>query len=300
MKKVFRKEVIIGLSVIAALGILVFGINYLKGVNVFKASNYYYAVYDNVEGLAVSAPVTLNGFKVGQVRDIRYEFNNPGHVSVEMSLDKALRIPSGSKALLGADLLGTASISLQLNNEAASVHAVGDTIESGSAKGLMSGLTENVIPSVETIFPKLDSLLSGLNAIVADPALKASVGRLDAISADLAVASQRLASTMNSLAPVVADVKNITTNVDSLTGDLAEVSHRLNQAEIDSLLANLGTTSANLAALSAQLNDPESSIGKLTRDPELYDNINSTVSSLDSLFVDIKRNPKRYVTIKVF
>ena len=143
---------------------------------------------------------------------------------------------------------------------------------------------------METIFPKIDSLLSGLNAIVADPALKASVGRLDAISADLAVASQRLASTMNSLAPVVADVKNITTNVDSLTGDLAEVSHRL----------NLGTTSANLAALSAQLNDPESSIGKLTRDPELYDNINSTVSSLDSLFVDIKRNPKRYVTIKVF
>ena len=299
MKKVFRKEVIIGLSVIAALGILVFGINYLKGVNVFKASNYYYAVYDNVEGLAVSAPVTLNGFKVGQVRDIRYEFNNPGHVSVEMSLDKALRIPSGSKALLGTDLLGTASISLQLNNEAASVHAVGDTIESGSAKGL-SGLTENVIPSVETIFPKIDSLLSGLNAIVADPALKASVGRLDAISADLAVASQRLASTMNSLAPVVADVKNITSNVDSLTGDLAEVSHRLNQAEIDSLLANLSATSANLAALSAQLNDPESSIGKLTRDPELYDNINSTVSSLDSLFVDIKRNPKRYVTIKVF
>lgn len=300
MKKVFRKEVIIGLSVIAALGILVFGINYLKGVNVFKASNYYYAVYDNVEGLAVSAPVTLNGFKVGQVRDIRYEFNNPGHVSVEMSLDKALRIPSGSKALLGTDLLGTASISLQLNNDAASVHAVGDTIESGSAKGLMSGLTENVIPSVETIFPKIDSLLSGLNAIVADPALKASVRRLDAISADLAVASQRLSSTMNSLAPVVADVKNITTNVDSLTGDLAEVSHRLNQAEIDSLLANLGTTSANLAALSAQLNDPESSIGKLTRDPELYDNINNTVSSLDSLFVDIKRNPKRYVTIKVF
>ncbi len=300
MKKVFRKEVIIGLSVIAALGILVFGINYLKGVNVFKASNYYYAVYDNVEGLAVSAPVTLNGFKVGQVRDIRYEFNNPGHVSVEMSLDKALRIPSGSKALLGTYLLGTASISLQLNNDAASVHAVGDTIESGSAKGLMSGLTENVIPSVETIFPKIDSLLSGLNAIVADPALKASVGRLDAISADLAVASQRLASTMNSLAPVVADVKNITSNVDSLTGDLAEVSYRLNQAEIDSLLANLSATSANLAALSAQLNDPESSIGKLTRDPELYDNINNTVSSLDSLFVDIKRNPKRYVTIKVF
>lgn len=300
MKKVFRKEVIIGLSVIVALAILVFGINFLKGVNLFKASNYYYAVYDNVEGLAISAPVNLNGFKVGQVREIRYDYAHPGNVVVELSLDKALRIPRGSKAMLSTDLLGTASIVLRLDHASQTMHAVGDTIPSGAVAGLMSGLTENVMPAVETIFPKIDSLLSGLNAIVADPALKASVGRLDAISADLALASQRLAATMNSLSPVVADVKNITANVDSLTGDLAEVSDRLNRAEIDSLLNNLSATSANLAALSEQLNSPESSIGKLTHDPELYDNINNTVASLDSLFVDIKRNPKRYVTIKVF
>jgi len=300
MKKVFRKEVIIGCSVIVALAILVFGINYLKGVNLFKASNYYYAVYDNVDGLAISAPVTLNGFKVGQVREIRYEYDNPGHVAVELSLDKALRIPEGSKAMLSTDLLGTASIVLQLDHSAQVMHSVGDTIPAETARGLMSGLTENVMPSVETIFPKIDSLLSGLNAIVSDPALKSSVGRLDAISSDLAVASRRLAATMNSLAPVVADVKNITSNVDSLTGDLAEVSNRLNQSEVDSILANLSATSANLAALSEQLNDPDSSLGKLTHNPELYDNINNTVASLDSLFVDIKRNPKRYVTIKVF
>ncbi len=84
MKKIFRREVIIGLCVIIALLILTFGIQFLKGVNVFKAANYYYTSYTNVEGLAISAPVTLNGFKVGQVREIKYEYNNPGHVSVEL------------------------------------------------------------------------------------------------------------------------------------------------------------------------------------------------------------------------
>ena len=85
MKKFFRKEVVIGLCVIAALAILFFGINFLKGVNLFRAANYYYATYTNVEGLAISAPVTINGYKVGQVREINYQFDNPGHVVVSAS-----------------------------------------------------------------------------------------------------------------------------------------------------------------------------------------------------------------------
>ena len=86
MKKVFRKEILIAVCVLSALAILVFGIDFLKGVNVFKATNYYYATYTDVQGLAVSAPVTLSGYKVGQVRDITYEYDNPGHVRVEIAL----------------------------------------------------------------------------------------------------------------------------------------------------------------------------------------------------------------------
>ena len=107
MNKILRKEVIIGFSVIVALLILFFGINFLKGVNLFKAANYYYAVYDNVEGLAQSAPVTLNGFKVGIVRNISYEYSRPGNVTVEMSLDKSLKLPQGTEAMLSSDLLGS-------------------------------------------------------------------------------------------------------------------------------------------------------------------------------------------------
>ena len=110
MKQIFRREVMIGLLVILALVLLYFGINFLKGVNIFKAANYYYASYNNVEGLAVSAPVTLNGYKIGLVRSISYDYNRPGNVIVEMSVDKSLRLPKGSTASLGSDLLGTASI----------------------------------------------------------------------------------------------------------------------------------------------------------------------------------------------
>lgn len=100
--KRYSKELIIGLSVLIAALVLFFGINYLKGINLFKAANYYYVSYTNVNGLTVSAPVTINGFKVGQVRDITYEYDNPGHILVEISLDKQLRVPEGAGRLLRA------------------------------------------------------------------------------------------------------------------------------------------------------------------------------------------------------
>lgn len=298
MKKIFRREVIIGLCVIIALLILTFGIQFLKGVNVFKAANYYYTSYTNVEGLAISAPVTLNGFKVGQVREIRYEFNNPGHVSVELSLDRNLRLPEGTRAMLATDLLGTASVALEMGT--GSMHEIGDTIPGEIKKGLMNGVTENLIPSISAIFPKIDTLITNLNNITGNPALTAAVTRLDAITLELESTARQLSRMSASIAPVASDLKTITGNVSDITGDLSQASAALREAPIDSILDNLNRTSASLAELGRQLNDPNSTIGRLTSDPELYNSINATIVSLDSLFVDIKRNPKRYINVKVF
>lgn len=118
MKKLFSREIIIGTSVLIALLVLVFGINYLKGVNIFKDSNYYYASYTNVTGLAQSAPITLNGYKVGLVKEIAYEYDNPGHVKVELSLDKKLRLPEGTEAVIVTDMLGTSTIELRMGTSA--------------------------------------------------------------------------------------------------------------------------------------------------------------------------------------
>ncbi len=105
MKKFFSKELIIGISVIAAILILFFGIDYLKGVNLFSPANFYYASYDNVAGLEVSAPVTVDGYKVGQVREIQFDYNKPGKIKVLLALNKELRIPVDSKATMGSTLM---------------------------------------------------------------------------------------------------------------------------------------------------------------------------------------------------
>lgn len=297
MKKIFRKEVIIGICVLVALAILILGIDFLKGVNVFKPTNYYYASFENVEGLAVSSPVMLNGFKVGQVREMEYEFDNPGHVLVEMSLDSRLKVPQGSKAVLGTDILGTASIVLHLSKSATD-HSVGDRLIGENSSSLLASAGD-MLPAVQQIFPKIDTLLTNLNAVVADPALTASVKRLDAISANLQTTTQRLAAATAQLGPIAADVKQITGNTSNITSDLAQLSGQMKNLPLDSLVADLQTTTANLRTLSDELGKPNSTLGRLINDPSLYDNLNTTISSLDSLFVDIKKNPKRYISIKL-
>ena len=294
-----KKEILVGLTVALALVLLFVGINFLKGVNVFKAANYYYATYTDVAGLSTSAPVTINGFKVGQVRSVEYQYDNPGHVVVEFSVDKALRIPQGSQAVITTDLLGTATIALRMGADRSAFYSVGDTVATGVDAGLMSAVSNDVMPAVSAIIPKIDSLITGLNTLVSDPALSASGRRMDNITADLGASVQSLRTVMAAMEPISRNVTSITANVDTISGNLSTVSGELAAAPVDSIMGELNRTVANLEQLTAALNNPDSSIGRLTSDPELYNNINSTVMSLDSLFVDIKRNPKRYISIKL-
>lgn len=298
MKKHFSKELQIGLSVLCALAILFFGIDFLKGVNLFHASNYYYATYDNVNGLAISAPVTINGFKVGQVRTIEYQYDNPGTVKVELSMDSELKVPEGSRALLTTDMLGTASIALHLANSKTYI-PVGSKIEGGQESGLMDGITNNIMPAISAIAPKVDTLLTTTNRLLSDPALTASIQRMDAITANLEASSTNLNRTIAMMPAIAGDVKTITGNFTDTSDQLLTFSQTMNRIPVDSLANQIQLTTANLRALTEQLNDRNSTLGLLMNDPTLYNNLNSTVRSLDSLFVDIKAHPKRYISIKL-
>lgn len=298
MKKVFRKEVLIGLAVLIALAILVVGIDFLKGINIFKAANYYVATYTNVQGLAVSAPVSVNGFKVGQVREINYEYDNPGHVQVEISLNKSLKLPEGTQAVIKTDVLGTSTIELNMGH-GSSYYNVGDEIEGVVASGMMDIVTDNILPAVGNIMPKIDSLLTSINKVVGDPALLQSMQRLDKITANVEIATNRLIQVMGTIPAIMNDVKAISSNLSKSTDDITVLAERMRDLPIDSLASNIEAITANLRELTDQLNNPNSTIGKLTHDSALYNNLNSTISSLDSLFVDIKKNPKRYISIKL-
>ena len=140
MKKLVSQEFKIGLVTVICGVILFVGIDYLKGINIFKPNNYYYVKYKNVSGLAVSSPITIDGFNVGLVRSIEYDYKDPGNVIVEISLAKQLKVPAGSKAILSTDLLGSASIELKLNHYVSSTHSVADTLIGENNAGLMGSV----------------------------------------------------------------------------------------------------------------------------------------------------------------
>ena len=285
--KRYSRELIIGVSVLIALLVLFFGIDYLKGINVFKAANYYYVSYTNVNGLTVSSPVTINGFKVGQVRDINYEYDNPGHVLVELSLDKKLKVPSGSKAIIKSDLLGTASVELQFSTSADS-HDVGDKLIGEAMPSMLDNVASELMPTVSSIFPKVDSLLT-------------SVKRLDKITANLEATTVNLNRTLATMPKVMTTVDGVALNLDTITANLALVSQELKEMPIESTLQNVHDITADMKVLAGKLNSTDNSLGLLLNDRGLYDHLNGAAGGLDSLLFDVKKNPKRYIPpIKVF
>ena len=287
MKTIQKKELMIGLTVLITLLILFFGIDYLKGVNVFKAANYYYASYTNVAGLAQSAPVTVNGYKVGLVREINYEYDN-----------RKLKVPVGTEGVLVTDMLGTSSIELRMGKDTR-MHQVGDKLTGVNSSGLMDNVTNDILPSVASALPKIDSLLTAVTAIVSDPALLGAVKRLDAVMANLERSTTALSATMARTPAIASDAQTTMTNVRQISSDLTQVTAALREMPLDSTMANVQSLTARLNELSGQLQSRDSSLGLLLNDPSLYNSLNGAVGSLDSLLQDVKRHPKRYISIKL-
>lgn len=300
MKRMFTREFKIGISVIIAILILVFGIDYLKGINLFKPSNFYIAEYDNVAGLEISAPVTIDGYKVGQVREINFNYAKPGKIQVLLALDKNLRIPKDSYAVLTPTLLSGTMVSLTLGKDSGMLEK-GGLIRTQETKDFMESISSDLMPQINSILPKIDSLLYNINMLVADPALAASIGRLDGITGNLLATSSGLNSTMNRDVPaIMRNANHISYSLDTVVGNLGTLSYLLKSLPINPTMENVHAITTNLERFSAELNNPNSSLSKLTSDPELYDRVNRVAADVDSLIVDIKKNPKRYISIKVF
>ncbi len=299
MKKIFNKEFIIGICVIAAIVILIFGIDYLKGINLFSPANFYYASYDNVAGLEISSPVTVDGYKVGQVREIQFDYENPGKIKVLLALNKNLRIPVDSRATMGSTLMSGNFIAIKLGKSAEKIPVGGD-IESIETSDLMSSLSEDIMPAINQILPRVDSLLCNLNKLAGDPALISSIQRLDGITGNVLNATDGLNSTINKDLPIVMrNVKSISHGLDTVTSNLGVLSAQLKSLPLNTTVENVNALTDNLTKFSNQLNDPNSTLGMLMNDPELYNKLNRVAADVDSLIVDIKKNPKRYISIKL-
>ena len=299
--KFFTKNVKIALTVLLGLVLLYWGINYLKGVNLLTPANRYYTEVESADGLLQAAPITVNGFQVGQVREINYDYSKH-KISIMLAMNKEMRIPQGSTINMVSCLLGGASLVLKLRKGPAM--EPGSYIPTTDVPGLMDNVKDNVMPMVSGMMPKVDSIVTNINMLTADPALAASLTRLDAITRQLQASAQQLTQLMaglnRSVPGVMNNVNGITNNLTGASSNITDLSESLKQLPLDETMNKVITTLANLQALSEQLNDKNSTLGKLVSDRELYDNANHAIASLDSLLTDVKAHPKRYINVKVF
>lgn len=300
MKRFLSKEVMIGLAVLLSLCLLFWGINYLKGINLFTPANFYSVNYTQVGGLQVSAPVTINGFQVGLVSDISYDYSNNGNIKVELSLDKQLKLPVGSKAMIVTDMLGTSTVALDLA-KSSEIYEVGAELPGEVQAGLMDNVSKDVLPALGVMMPKIDSILTSINTLLANPALNASVTRIDQITANLEQTTATLNSALAKNMPgIMTNANEMTKDLAAVSANLAEVSEELKKLPLDSTMNSVNATMANVKEITDKVNSKDSSVGLLLNDTRLYNHADQTILSLDSLFKDIKENPKRYINVKVF
>ena len=294
--KYFTKEVKIALVAIAGVVVLFFGMNFLKGLNIFSSEDTYYVQFSDSTGLSSSSPVYADGFKVGVVKDIIYDYTHTEGSKVLIGVDKQLRIPQGSSAEIVSDMLGNVKVNLLLANNPREKVAPGGLIKGMINDGAM-GKLQDMVPAVEKMLPKLDSIMTSLNAILADPAIRQSLHNVQTITDNLTTSTAQLNTLMaglNKNVPgMMAKANNVLDNTETLTANLAAV-------DVASTMRQVDQTIANVQQLTAKLNSKEGSLGLLMNDTQLYDNLNSTMRNADSLVIDLRQHPKRYVHFSVF
>ena len=294
MKTVFTKEAKIGLVSIVSLALLYLGINYLKGVNLFKPVNHYYVAFSNVKGVTVSSPVFVEGFKVGLVREISYDYDTTGKISVLVSLEDKMRINKGSYITVVNSFLGGAELHIHLNTFVDDYFHSGDTIEGRMETDMMTSVQENLLPGIEQMMPKLDSILGGLQPLVNHPALTQSLAHVEQTTASLEHSSRRLDQLLAKDVPVIVEnLKGITANFESVSGQLKEL-------DLAGTMRTVNATLANLKLTTDKLNSADNSLGLLLNDRQLYDNLNGTMENASLLLLDLREHPKRYVHFSLF
>ena len=292
----FTKEIKIALVSILGIVVLFFGLQFLKGLSVFSSDNAMYVAFTDATGLSVSSPVYANGYRVGVVKALDYDYDPHGKIVAEIGLNKQMRVPVGSRAELASDLLGNIKINLVLGDDPLHMIAVGDTISGGMEAGIMSKVGE-MMPVILDIAPKLDSIMSSLNVLLADPALRNTLHNVEGMTDNLNATSQELKTLSASLN---REVPSMMHKANGVLDNTQQLTHNLSKIDVEAMNAKVNQTLANVEQMTQRLNSNEGTLGLLMRDPSLYNNLSATAASADSLLTDLKAHPKRYVHFSIF
>lgn len=294
--KFFRKEVQIALVAIVGIIVLFFGLSYLKGLSLFSNSNTYYIKFTDISGLSASSPVYARGYRVGVVKNIIYDFEKASDILAVVQMDDRMNMPEGTSAMLESDMLGNIKVNLVFPETISGMMAKGDTIQGNVSSGALAKAAE-MIPAIEQMLPKIDSILVSLNTLLADPAIPNSLHHIDQVTGDLTTTTRQLNTMM---AQLNHEVPGMMTKANTILDNTTELTDKINQLDFAATKAKVDATLDDVHQMTAALNSDQSSLGLLMKDPGLYNNLNATMMSADSLLMDLRYHPKRYVHFSIF
>lgn len=296
MKIKHAREVKVGVVAIVCIFLLFFGFNFLKGKNIFSTSSTFYGKYEKLSGLQEQSPVYIRGYKVGQVDDISYDFSQDSAFTVVISIDHSIVVPEGSTMALVSDgLLGGMAIEIIIpTGEHSKQYASGDQLPTTIVPSLMDNLQDGVLLSLTETLGSVQGLVDSLAMQLEGDHIANVLENLDSISGELTVASTDLKKMTQTRLPSMLN------HVDGVVKDIKAFTTTLNQVDIQGTVQRVDTAIAGVNTLIEDMRSPEGTVGKLLYDPSLYNSLNATVGSADSLVTDLKAHPKRYVHFSIF
>ncbi len=290
--------------VIIGLVLIIFLFNYLKGQNLLDSSRKFYAVFDNVEGLETSAPVTINGFIVGRVQDIAFMPDTEGKLKVMLLLEDDFQFSTNSRVELYENgLIGGKALAIWPAFDDANIAQSGATLESTVKPGLSELLNQKLTPlqeKIETMMVSADSVLKNINDVFDEQTkanLRSSISQLNSTISSFKDTSESINSL---IADNETKLDQTLTNVDQVSGNLARISDSLASTNLAQTIGNLEQTIGNFDQILSDIDDGKGSIGKLLKDEGLYNNLEGASKQLEQLLQDMKLNPKRYVHFSLF
>tara|TARA_R110002049_G_scaffold50850_3_gene144478 strand:- start:2159 stop:3121 length:963 start_codon:yes stop_codon:yes gene_type:complete len=298
------KEVKVGLLVIAGILLFIFGFNYLKGQNLLDSSRTFYAVYDNVEGLTASTPVTINGLPVGKVIDLGFKGDGSGKLSVKLLVDSDFQFSKNSKAeLYETGLIGGKAIAIIPAFDGAEKAQDESYLEGSVKAGLTELVNQRLTPlqeKIEIMMVGADSLLSNVNQVFDNKTkanLRETVSNLNEIV-------RNFKNTSESLDEIVdvnkEKLSGTMSNVHNISENLSKTSKEIANANLSETIKNLESTLNKFNKIITGLENGNGSMGKLLKDEGLYNNLEGASLQLEQLLQDMKLNPKRYVHFSLF
>lgn len=296
------KEIKVALLGIVALVVLYFGFSFLKGSNVFSSDKSYYVVYSNVDGLALSNPVMLNGIRVGAVKEMKLLTDQGNQIQVEITVMEEVQIGDSTiAALTSSDLLGSKAIILYLGNNS-EVYDGGERLIPFRETSITDMLTSKAVPVID----RVDTTLVRVNRLLDSEAkdnlhsiLENSKETTEALNNLIRSNQRNINAITTNLNQLVSSLRQTQQHIDRIAVNMTEITDTLKQVEINKLVNNANSAVKELEEAVTKLNSDKSSIGRMMNDDELYRNLDRSTEALNMLLRDIQANPKRYVNFSL-